>query len=280
MSMEHEGESVIYNLSTNEEGSLMVAACEDGRVKVFRVDEKGHALVQNLIHHKTAVFFAFFFLDHIVSSSYDGEVVFWKKTGENYAYESTVHVFQGAINSMAGDASSKTLYCGCSDGKVRKITCTGEVQEERMGHKHGTTGVSLFEEYLVSGGMDGTAKIWSKTKLESLSTLQHHTGPIRDCKACPNTYGSFVFATCSDDGSVIVYTQKREKAGAKEDAAPAGEGKDLVFHTSVLSVGEPCTKLSWSQSGYALSVGYGEGKVKVFLPSGGHKWKEASVLES
>ncbi|OAG29678.1 protein transport protein SEC13 [Nematocida displodere] len=262
MSIESSNESIVYNLCENEDGSMCAGACEDGSVKVFKVKDSDVVLQQNLSKHKAAVFDVMFLGSKIVSSSYDGELCIWKEEGGAYALESCVLVFQGGINTLGKTADGSKILCGCTDGRLRVVSLTGEALSDCYAHRYGVTGVGSFDEYLVTCGMDGTTKIWKESDLSLVSELKDHQGPIRDCKVCPNPYGSVVFATCSDDGAAIVYTKK--------------EGTE--FARARIALGSPCTKVAWSKAGCALAIGYGEGKGKVYLPNGPTEWKESTVV--
>jgi len=275
--MEQGEESLVYNLSSNAQGDLIAGACENGSVKLFRVEKNELHPVQVLASHKSAVFDVIFADNEtIVSGSYDGTVCFWKKEGGAYRLSGSLQVFQGAINALSSQ-DGKTVFCGCSDGKIRKIE-DGAVVGEEAAHRHGVFGISVFKELVVSGGMDGSVKITSAKDLSLIRELREHEGPVRDCKVCPSAYGALMFATCSDDGTVVVYTEENEGEG-KESEKDAKEDAVLKrLRTYRIKVGEPCLKLAWSRSGFALGVGCEGGSEKVYVPHGAAQWKESSDI--
>ncbi|KAI5189706.1 protein transport protein SEC13 [Nematocida minor] len=255
-------EALVYNLQSSPLGDLVAAGAEDGSITLYKIASDSTVPVQKLSYSSSAIFSILFMDERIVASTHDGHLLVWKMGAGEYAFESSISVFQGCINVICeykGD-----ILCGCSDGRVRRVTMAGSTSMECTAHKHGVTGVTVHKEYIITSGVDGSVKIWKDTDLSLLLEIKEHTKPVRDCKVCVNEYGSFIFATCADDGLLLIFTEEKD--------AP------LKFAVDKHEIGAPCSKLAWTQLGYALAVGYGKGEVKVFAPAGPTEWKETPTI--
>ncbi|KAH9386513.1 protein transport protein SEC13 [Nematocida major] len=255
-------ETLVQNLQSNASGDMVAAGAEDGSVTIFKIQEQAHVPVQKLSYSASAIFSTLFLGERVVAATHDGHLLVWKMGPTEYAFESAINVFEGSINVIAeckGD-----ILCGCSDGKIRRVMLSGETSAAWTAHKRGVTGVSVHKNYIISVGMDGLVKIWSEADLSLALEVREHAKPVRDCKVCINEFGAFVFATCADDGKLLIFVEDKDSP--------------LKFSIDAHELGSPCTKLSWTQLGYALAVGYGKGEAKIFMPAGPGKWKEASIV--
>ncbi|KAI5181524.1 protein transport protein SEC13 [Nematocida sp. AWRm80] len=271
--METGEELVSYCIVPNRIDNIAATGCESGDIILHRVESGKLVHLQSLKHHKAAVFDCIFSEDRLYSCSYDGNVVIWKKLGEQYQFERSISVFSGAINSIC--AIKDKIICGCSDGNIRVLSKEGDTQKEEFAHRYGVTSVSANDKYLVSSGMDGLVKVWSLEDISLLTELKDHTGVVRDCKVSINPYSTFVFATCSDDGTVIVYT---EKTNAKEGEKEKEDQDTLRLHKDIHKLDDQCYRVSWSKAGYALAVGISNGTIKTFKPKSSFTWKETSTI--
>lgn len=284
--MEEAHRGIVYNINTDRLGTRVVTSSEDRVVRLFRVAGGKCQLVQEMMHHKAAVFDAIFVGESVVSCSYDGQVVIWRSEGGRYVPKTTKSLFQGSINCICciEDDDGYRVFCGCSDGRLRvlKVSQRGEEVEDYYTHRYGITSVTSSRDYVISGGMDCVVKIWSPADMSLVHELKDHTEVVRDCKISQESFGFLVFATCSEDGTVCIYTHKskpREGGGARDLSGHEVEIGGATFERHRLHVGEPCYKLSWSKSGYALCVGYGENKVRTYVPSEQGVWEEAPLIK-
>lgn len=237
---------------------IVVGGLESGEVKVFSLSRGVFKETQNLLFHKSAVLSIAFHKDKIVSCSYTGDLAFWRREGSNFAFDKSIHLFNGAILSVA--SAGDYFICGCSDGKIRVVTEEGTISNEVFAHKRGVSGVSLWDNKLaVTGGVDGLVKIWNIPEFTLAKEFKTHTAAVRDCKVSNNCYGKLVFASCSEDESVVIYT--RDKDGDS-------------FTTERLPLGFPGVKATWGITGHVLAVGSFLGQTKIFVPHGEDGWRE------
>ncbi|EHY66814.1 hypothetical protein NERG_00454 [Nematocida ausubeli] len=255
-------EALICSLQCNDKGSVVCAGTENGTITVYKIEEDGVLPIQNLAHGSSPIFSTLFMDDRIVAGTHDGHLLVWRLNQTEYVFESAITVFQGCINTIYECKGS--VVCGCSDGRIRKVSLSGEVAAEWFAHKHGVTGVSVYKNYIVSAGMDSVIKIWKEEDQSLAAELKEHSKAIRDCRICENPFDVFVIASCSDDGTLCLFTE--EKIGS------------LEFTVDKHVIGTPCRKIAWSRLDHSVAVGYGQGEVKVFSPDSICKWKESSSV--
>ncbi|EIJ89353.1 protein transport protein SEC13 [Nematocida parisii] len=262
MSIETRTEGLVYSVQSNKKGDLVSAGAEDGTITLYKIDENGSTPIQKLSYNTSPIFSTVFIEERLVGATHDGHLLVWKQSQSEYVFESVITVFQGCINTIV--ECKGTVLCGCSDGRVRKVSLTGEVTLESLIHKHGVTSLAVYNDYIISGGMDSSIKILNNEDLAILHDIKEHTKPVRDCKVCDNEFDSFVFASCSDDGTLCIFTEEKDEK--------------LKFSVDRHKIGTPCRKLSWTPLGYALAVGYGKSDVKVYIPESPNKWKETPIV--
>lgn len=247
----------IHSIETDFSQKRIVTACSDGLVRVFSRDAQELSMELELDAGAGPVTKAIFLNqgELIASSYFSGKVVVWKLEGGRFGKKLERQICSGSVNALAGrwNGASFTLFCACSDGNVRILeidSAFGVAEDTVFCHRFGVSSVSATERGFATGGMDYSAAVWEeKTEVQR---FRDHKAFVRDVAVCPaNSFGIFCMASCSEDGTVAVYTK--------------GENG---FESQIIQIGEPCYSVCWSASGFSLSVGYGEAKFKCFVPDG------------
>lgn len=262
MSMESVAKrALVYCVDRSNEG-VLVGGLENGDVKIYLLSKGVFSESQNLVFHKSAVLGIIFHGEKIVSCSFSGDLAFWKKEGNVFRFEKSIHLFNGAIFTII--SLDDSIICGCSDGKIRIVTEEGSIVSEVEAHKRGVSGIAVWKNKMaVTGGIDGTVKVWRIPDMSLVQEFKEHSGAVRDCKISQTSFNDFIFASCSEDQTAVIYT----KTNTKER-----------FRTEKLSLGFPGMKASWSKSGTVLAVGSSTGDTKMFVPILPKGWKEESSL--
>jgi len=122
----------------------------------------------------------------------------------------------------------------------------------------------------VSGGCDNLVKIWRFSETENQwkceETLEHHTDWVRDVSWAPNIgLPSSTIASCSQDGTVVIWSQENAMAQWNKKILP--KFPDVVW------------RVSWSVTGNILAVSGGDNKVTLWKESLDGEWKCISQLE-
>ncbi|AFN84115.1 protein transport Sec13-like protein [Encephalitozoon romaleae SJ-2008] len=260
----------IHSIETDFSQKRILTSCSDGMVRIFSkgTAESPHDLALELeLNGNSGPATKAIFLNQgefIASSYFNGKVIIWKYEGGRFNKKYEKQLLNGSVNDIAGrwDGDSFTLFCGCSDGNVRILTVDSSfsaTESEVFCHRFGVSSVSAMENGFVSGGMDYSVAVWEGN--EEVARFRDHKGFVRNVAVCPtNSFKLLCIATCSEDGSVIIYTRK---------------GSEYKSQKIILE--EPCYSLSWSFSGFSLSVGYGSSKFKCFVPDSNGEFKEVKL---
>ncbi|KAF7684700.1 Protein transport protein SEC13 [Astathelohania contejeani] len=258
---------LIHSIDSDLSEQRIVTASSDKIVRVFNVKDANLTLQAELKGHNGPVTKAIFLNkgEMIASCSYNGTLIIWKLEGNNYGKKYEKQLFNGSINSICCNwhGDSFTIYSGCSDGRVRTSIFDSTLQVKESDfycHRYGVSTVSSNEKYLVTGGMDSTVGIFRLSDMSEMQRFKDHSNFVRCVAICPkNEFGITCFASCSDDGTAIIYNL------------------DGGFSKQVIKIGEPCYSLGWSRSGFSLTIGYGESKFKTFIPDASGKFKETDM---
>lgn len=280
-------DDMIHDAQVDYYGKRLATCSSDRKVKIFNVaggspDQRPTA---ELTGHEGPVWEVAWahpkFGSILASCSYDKKVIIWQESGQGWEkkYEHAVH--ESSVNAIAWaphEFEELTLACGSSDGDVSILTCTDNVWscvKIQGAHQLGCTSVSwapallpaagvqaqgsrVLTKRFISGGCDSLAKIWAFREdrgwvLEQ--SLQGHTDWVRDVSWAPGIgLPSSTIATCSQDCSVIIWTQ--DKSASEE------------WNKHVLKTFGSCVwRVSWSITGNILAVSCADNKVSL--------WKEA-----
>jgi len=123
---------------------------------------------------------------------------------------------------------------------------------------------------LVSGGCDNLVKIWGFFDSENTWKLEekliHHTDWVRDVAWAPSIgLNSSIIASCSQDGTVAIWTQDSSSSDWVKKVLP--KFPDVVW------------RLSWSITGNILAVSGGDNKVSLWKEFLDSEWKCISELD-
>jgi len=133
-----------------------------------------------------------------------------------------------------------------------------------------TQGPSLGPMRIVSGGSDNQVKLWqyedrSQKWVEraGIDANNGHTDVIRDVAWRPNIVGapSSTIASCSEDKTVIIWTQEMEMEGQPWKKA------------QVIQLDGPVWRVDWSVTGSVLAVACGDNQVLLYKENLEGKWE-------
>jgi len=169
-----------------------------------------------------------------------------------------------------------SLACASSDNTISIHTHKGNdffSEEKFQAHKFGVNAVSWSPvtspiKRLVSGGCDNSVKIWRFNEsenqwilAETLGIQDGHTDWVRDVAWAPNIgLPTTTIASCSQDGSVIIWSQEEPNARFVPKTIKP-KGSEVVW------------RVSWSITGNILAVSGGDNKVNLWKESLEGEWK-------
>eukprot|EP01118_Nematostelium_gracile_P000703 TRINITY_DN10732_c0_g1_i1.p1 TRINITY_DN10732_c0_g1~~TRINITY_DN10732_c0_g1_i1.p1 ORF type:complete len:309 (-),score=77.83 TRINITY_DN10732_c0_g1_i1:29-955(-) len=288
-------EDMIHDAQPDYYGKRVATCSSDRTIKIFDsnntqvADLKGHAgpVWQVAWAHPK-------FGSILASCSYDKKIFIWKETATNQwtkIYEYDKH--ESSVNSIAWAPHEfgLCLAAASSDCSISILTHKGdaswEAQRITQAHAIGVNAVSWAPavapgaligsnqvptpaKRIVSGGCDNLIKIFRFQEGENAwraeQTLEHHTDWVRDVAWAPNIgLPSSTIASCSQDGSVVIWVQESNNAAWNKKVLP--KFPDVVW------------RVSWSVTGNILAVSGGDNKVTLWKESLDNEWKCISQLD-
>mmetsp|Transcript_20097 Transcript_20097/g.29542 ORF Transcript_20097/g.29542 Transcript_20097/m.29542 type:complete len:380 (-) Transcript_20097:361-1500(-) len=124
---------------------------------------------------------------------------------------------------------------------------------------------------LVTGGCDNRIRFWRLTESgwgeepDVIGDAVRHTDWVRDVAWAPSTTPVNIVASCSEDRTVIVWTQT--EAG--------GLWQPILLHT----FDAPVWRVSWSITGNILAVSSGDNSVTLWKASLDGTWSQVSTVD-
>ncbi|KAI8819347.1 WD40-repeat-containing domain protein [Fimicolochytrium jonesii] len=281
-------EDLIHDAQLDYYGKRLATCSSDRTIKIYEVDGENHRLIDTLRGHDGPVWQIAWahpkFGNVLASCSYDAKVAVWKETNGVWSrvWEHITHT--ASVNSLAWAPHEfgLVLTAASSDGKVSLSTCkedgswdTISFQAHSIGCNAVTWAPSTSPSSLIqvsgsappnlvkrfaTAGCDNLIKIWredttSPTLWSEETVLEAHTDWVRDIAFAPNIgLPTTYLASCSQDKTVVIWTQDPQGAGWSKKLLKREPFPDVVW------------RVSWSTSGNILAVSCGDNKVTL--------WKE------
>lgn len=290
-------DDMIHDAQLDYYGKRLATASSDRTIKIFEdIENSPGTLVAELKGHEGPVWQVAWshpkYESLLASCSYDRRVIIWKATSKNVwekIYEYNKH--QSSVNSIAWAPHEfgLILACGSSDSTIsihtyKAAESTWETKTIEA-HPLGVNAVSWAPalskdsnpnnpiKRIVSGGCDNHVKIWRFSDADNNwrqedvgEMLDKHTDWVRDVAWAPNIgVPSSTIASCSQDGTVIIWTQDFNSSHWSPKSLP--KFPDVVW------------RLSWSITGNILAVSGGDNKVTLWKEGLDSEWTCISSVE-
>ena len=232
----------------------------------------------------------------LASASYDKQVIIWREVRQGDwqpLYRDNSHT--GSVNAIAWSPYEfgLNLAAASSDGTVGIISNKGGDKWSRKiihnAHMYGVNAVSWcpatspatlasgpavaaeqapqhqqpVSQRIVTGGCDNMVKIWrldeQSDEWVELHRFDNHTEWVRDVAWRPNVgIPSHTIASCSEDKTVIIWTQEMDGQPWKMQAR--------------LELPAPVWRVSWSVTGSILAAACGDNTVQLFKETTDNEW--------
>lgn len=284
----------IHDAQLDYYGKRLATASADASIRVWDVSTEQHNILAEIREHTAPVWQVSWahpkFGSLLASASYDKQVIVWKevRAGDwQPLYKESTHT--GSVNGIAWSPweFGLNLATASSDGSVGIISNKGGDRWTRKqignAHTYGVNAVSwcsatspatlasgpavqtaqLGAQRIVSGGCDNLVKVWKfddhSDEWVEQSRFAAHTDWVRDVAWRPNIgIPSNTIASCSEDKTVILWTQEMEGQPWKEQAR--------------LSLPAPVWRVSWSVTGSILAAACGDNTVELFKETTDNEW--------
>lgn len=231
----------------------------------------------------------------LASSSFDGSVLLHREVQPMGSW-TLVHahrMHESSVNSIsfAPHEYGLVLAAGSSDGKVSVIThCEDDswnttfFQDNMLGVNSVSFAPCSFMSAsddakeamrLVVGGCDNKVrfwklnaetKTWEQDEFDSSKEEVTHTDWVRDVAWAPTVSSFNTVASCSEDKTVIIWTQSEEDRS---------EWKPVLLNT----FDAPVWRVSWSVTGTILAVSSGDSDVTMWKQELDGKWSQVASVE-
>jgi len=290
-------EDLIHDVQLDYYGKQLATCSSDRSIKIYDIIDGGERKhVADLKGHDGPVWqiaWAHPMYGNILAScSYDRQVMVWKEhSPHNWAQVYIFREHEGSVNSIswAPKEFGLCLACASSDETIRVLTHNHDdswgAKLIPTAHKTGVNAVSFAPIVtggvtesgaaeaapimrLASGGCDNMVKLWrfsdEKGEWEAEAELPLHSDWVRDVAFAANIGGSSsIFASCSQDKKVVVWTQA---AGSSE------------WSHKVITFGCAVWRVSWSLTGNILAVSGGDNQVTLWKDNLLGEWEQIGQL--
>eukprot|EP00792_Barthelona_sp_PAP020_P005727 TRINITY_DN2772_c0_g1_i2.p1 TRINITY_DN2772_c0_g1~~TRINITY_DN2772_c0_g1_i2.p1 ORF type:complete len:631 (+),score=141.12 TRINITY_DN2772_c0_g1_i2:32-1894(+) len=154
---------------------------------------------------------------------------------------STKLSFADDVKAHCVAAGSIQLYTGHSDGVIRAYDVESAGQlffEIPNAHVKGVTALTLSknERFLISGGGDGSVRLWNLRSRQIICHLKEHTAAVTAIKLSPDNKTAF---SSSVDGTMIVWDLTAERA-INIYSVRQGELRDIIVSLDLTRVITAC----------------------------------------
>ena len=249
------------------------AACgsSDGRVSILSHDATNDDWIVEYIRDSPLG------VNSISWAPYGGAIVATAATtasagssSESSAATTTTTTTTATTTNTSHRPSSPRIVTGGCDNGIRIYT------------KDTSTGIWEQESFTVGGNDDNT------------TIITGHTDWVRDVAWCTNVIpGVSVFASASEDKTVIVWKQRQQQQQQEESVEDANEGVDHEnearedsttgegkwIPTLVNTFDDPVWRISWSITGNILAVSSGDSNITLWKEALDGTWSNVSKVE-
>lgn len=260
-------QSKIRSMDIDISEKFIVTACEDSFVRLFSVNDKKTELLCELTGHTGMVTKAIFINqgDVIASSDFNGKLIIWKLENSSFVKKTEIQVSDRPIYDIAARVKDNgfTVFCGCDNGLLKTVIFDSNFKTtmtEQELHRYGVISVSCTKNFLATGGLDSTVALISNGNIEY---IKKHTGAVNAVALVPSDDENHtIVASGSEDGTLILTFKNGKK-----------------IRTQQINLGEPCYSLDWNRTGFILTVGYGNDKLKSFAQGENGEYQEIPMTK-
>lgn len=249
-------EAIICSVDTDLSQKHVVTACSDHSVRIYNLRNKELEHTVNLLGHSGPVTQAKYINqgELLASSDFTGKLIIWKLEGGTFSRRVEKQVAAGPIYdiSVRFNENKLQIFCGCDGGVLKTLEydqAFNETEKSQEAHRYGVSSVSANSEYLVTGGLDFSVALHTLNGNDQKEYFKHHDAAVNCVAVAPSNHtNKLAFASVSEDGLLVIY-QKR----------------DSSFEIQKIDLGQPGHSLSWSKTGFSLTVGYGSEEFKSYI---------------
>lgn len=290
-------EDMIHDAQLDYYGCKLATCSSDRAIKIFNVSNDTSTLTATLKNQECGPIWSLAwshpkFGSVLASCSFDGSILIHRErsVGDWIAVATHKNLHESSVNSVCFCPHQYGLILAgaSSDGNVSVLSHQEDDSWDIVKIRDNALGVNSVswgpyaELYmrLVTGGCDNQVRFWRKKvlvedgetsdweiDLESVCGGElSHSDWVRDVAWSPvRIGGEETVASCSEDGSVLIWTKKRDET--------------IWIPVLLNQFDNPVWRLSWSLTGNILAVSSGDGDVTLWKRDLSGDWNKVSTVE-
>uniref|UniRef100_A0A7S1GJP6 Protein transport protein SEC13 n=1 Tax=Cyclophora tenuis TaxID=216820 RepID=A0A7S1GJP6_CYCTE len=290
---------MVHDAQFDYYGCKLATSSSDKTIRIYNVSGSSYEHTATLQGHDGPVWQVSWahpkFGVILASCSFDGSVLIHRETRPQEWMElhAARNLHESSVNGIAFAPHEFGLMVATasSDGKISILTHQPDnswPSESISDNLLGVNAVSwapygayydesnpdnLEPPRLVSGGCDNRIRIWVKSSTgawqedaAAIDSSLSHSDWVRDVAWAPPILPNVnTIASCSEDGTVLIWTQ---------------EGRDEDWNPVLLNSFEsPVWKVSWSVTGHMLAVSSGDSDVSLWKAGLDGSWSKMSTVD-
>lgn len=300
-------DDMVHDAQLDYYGCKLATSSSDRTIKIYDVSGVSYTHTATIQEHEGPVWEVSWahpkFGVVLASCSFDGSVLLHRERtpGDWIVLSAHRHLFESSVNSVsfAPHEYGLVVAAASSDGHVGILTHHEDDTWDVTKFQDNSLGVNavswapydLTSEHkknvlrLVTGGCDNRIRFWTRHddggvgrwKEDPDTTLgsgEAHMDWVRDVAWAPSSLtNQTLVASCSEDGTVIVWTNSNDNNTNDDESAVVMQPKLLNRFDA------PVWRLSWSVTGNILAVSSGDGDVTLWKQMLDGEWKLMSSVE-
>ena len=171
--------------------------------------------------------------ERYITGATNGVLRMWELSYYKCVFEAAPHVEKGAHAHVlvvvqdglvaGGGPDPRRLVSGWTNGQVMVHDLQGrELWQMAAAHRGGVTALAVSDLYILSGGADGTLRVWNPATREAVTQFVEHKGAVS--AVVVDVERKHLVHSCGADKSVVTVDLKQNRRGLCHSARP-DEGK-------------------------------------------------------
>lgn len=306
ISIDTQHDDMIHDAQLDYYGTKLATSSSDRTVKVYDVISTGYTHTATLQGHTGPVWEVAWshpkFGTLLASCSFDGSVMIHRETRprEWTLIHHARNLHNSSVNSVkfAPHEYGLKVVAASSDGRVSILSHTTNDEWTVQYIQDNALGVNAVDwspyplNRLVTAGCDNRIRFYDVQGNDTIVPIDmtvdegskgiQHSDWVRDVAWAPSIPGLNVVASCSEDKTVIIWTQKvpttqstNSSAEESKDQEQEKAWKATVLHT----FDEPVWRVSWSLTGAILAVSSGDATVTLWKQTMDGAWLQVTSVE-
>jgi protein transport protein SEC13 len=304
ISIDTQHDDMIHDAQLDYYGTKLATSSSDRTVKVYDVISTGYTHTATLQGHTGPVWEVAWshpkFGTLLASCSFDGSVMIHRETRprEWTLIHHARNLHNSSVNSVkfAPHEYGLKVVAASSDGRVSILSHTTNDEWTVQYIQDNALGVNAVDwspyplNRLVTAGCDNRIRFYDVQGNDTIVPIDmtvdegskgiQHSDWVRDVAWAPSIPGLNVVASCSEDKTVIIWTQKVPTTQSANSSAEESKDQETAWKATLLhTFDEPVWRVSWSLTGAILAVSSGDATVTLWKQTMDGAWLQVTSVE-